>query len=84
MKKLETHRVPEGKIEVRLSDYTPGKFRTTTSKKGMKKAIEKGLVKVNGEVGRTADYIRGGEVIELFQENIGKQPWVNLDIEEEY
>jgi 23S rRNA pseudouridine1911/1915/1917 synthase len=81
LKKLETVKVPPGVGEVRLSDYTPGIFKSITSKKGMKKAIEKGYVKVNGEVGRTADYIRGGEIIELFRGKIKERPVVKIDLE---
>ena len=52
----------------RLSDYVVGIFTIIPSKKGMKKAIKKGLVKVNGQTGETGLFIRGGELIELYKE----------------
>lgn len=67
LKKIETYTVPPLEKQERLSDHLPGKFESISSKKGMKKAIEKRLVKVNGEIGHTADYVKGGEVIELFK-----------------
>ncbi|MEE9373558.1 MAG: RluA family pseudouridine synthase [Saprospiraceae bacterium] len=88
MKKLESHIVPEKTEEQRLSDYVVGIFETITSKKGMKKAITSGRVKINGEVGHTANYIRGGECIELFESKLKKTVKINLNLnvvyEDEY
>lgn len=67
MKKVESHTVPDQIQETRLSDYVVGIFKSRPSKKGMKKAIMKGHVKVNGKTGVTGDYLRGGEHIELFE-----------------
>jgi len=67
LKKIEIYTVPPLETKERLSDHLPGKFESITSKKGMKKAIEKRLVKINGEIGHTADYLEGGETIELYQ-----------------
>lgn len=79
---LEKHFATEQKQPVRLSDYVPGIFVSITSKKGMKKAIEKGLVKVNGTVAYTSTYINGGEVIELFEsEELSNKPIIDLDLE---
>lgn len=53
-----------------------------TSKKGMKKAIEKGLVKVNDEVAFTSKYIKGGETIELYKAaKDSSLPTIELDLE---
>jgi len=65
--KIESHQVPILDNRFRLSDYTPGKFNSIFSKKGIKKAIKKGYVSINGERGYTADYINGGELLELYQ-----------------
>ncbi len=66
MKKRESHIVPKLDQEIRLSDYIPGIFKSIPTKKGMKKAIEKGKVKVNGEIAKTGKFIKGGEAIVLF------------------
>jgi len=80
--KIETHTVPKLSGRIRLSDYTPGVFQTITSKKGIKKAIKKGLVIINGDIGYTGDYINGGETIDLYKQDIeNKKPSINIDIE---
>ena len=80
--KLEKHLTPKLPKPVRLSDYVAGIFETITTKKGMKKAIEKGLVKVNGDVSFTGRYISGGEIIELYKkEDTDKAPIVKIKLE---
>lgn len=64
---VESIIVPLLKEKIRLSDYLPGKLKTTTSKSGIKKAIKKNLIKIDGKIGLTADFIYGGETIELFK-----------------
>lgn len=74
--------VPKQDKKTRLSDFVPGIFATISSKKGMKKAIDKGLVKINGERAYTADYIEGGETIELYQQEISnKLPVIDVKLE---
>ncbi len=80
--KIETHKVPQLDNRIRLSDYTPSIFKSIFSKKGIKKAIKKGLVTINGDIGYTSDYIIGGETIELYQSNFSKEkPTINLDLD---
>ena len=64
-KELEKHQVPPGTETSRLSDYVAGKFVSISSKKGMKKAISKGLVKVNEQRGTTGKYVNAGDIITL-------------------
>lgn len=85
LKKTETYIVPPLDKAVRLSDLTRGIFKTITSRKGMKNAIKAGLVKINGDIGYTADYIKGGETIELYQSKIQNNiPAINLKLEVVY
>lgn len=82
LKKVESHIVPKLDNRVRLSDYTPGIFNFIFSKKGIKKAIKKGLVTINGDIGYTADYINGGETIELYQsKDLQKKPIISIPLE---
>ena len=81
MQLRETHHVPELKEKVRLSDYVAGKFVTIPTRKGMKKAISKGLVKVEGRTGTTGLFITGGETIKLYQEESQVKPVYELDLE---
>lgn len=79
---IESHKVPKLENRVRLSDYAPGIFNSIYSKKGIKKAIKKGLVTINGEIGYTADYINGGEQIELHQPKIPtKRPSITIPLQ---
>lgn len=63
---LEKHIVPSEITDVRLSDYGGGIFKSIPSRKGMKKAIDRGEVRVNGQPAGTGKYIGGGDLIELF------------------
>lgn len=79
---VESHTAIQQDSPVRLSDYIPGKFKSITSKKGMKKAIDKGLVKVNGRVAFTSKYINGGELIELHRKDeYANHPKIELDLD---
>ncbi len=80
----ESHLVPKLKSPQRLSDYVVGIFQSITSKKGMRKAIDKRLVNINDKTGYTSNYINGGETITLLEEEISDNARprpVKLDIE---
>lgn len=66
---LETHIVPEGVENIRLSDYAPTVFKIINTKKGIKKAIKKELILVDNKVGATATWIKSGQKIELLAED---------------
>lgn len=69
MKQLESYIVPQIDKVIRLSDLPWEPIKSIQSRKGWKKAIKKGLVKLNGEQGFTGDHISGGELIEIFQDD---------------
>lgn len=64
---LEAHKVPNLEKPIRLQEYGVGIFETKPTKSGLKKAIKKQLVFVNGNIATTALFIRGNEIIELFE-----------------
>ena len=65
---LETHKVPPLlEKPIRLQEYGVGIFKTIPTKSGLKKAIKKELVFVNGEIATTALFIKGEELIELYK-----------------
>ncbi len=66
MQLTETHIALELETPIRLQEYAVGIFNTIPTKSGIKKAIKKELVFVNGKLASTALYIHGGEIIELF------------------
>lgn len=63
----EKHIVPPQETPIRLSDYAGGIFQSISSRKGMKKAIQKQWVQVNGKIASTATYLSGGETITLLE-----------------
>lgn len=80
--KIETHKVPQLNNRIRLSEYAPGIFKTIFSKKGIKKAIKKGYVKIDGDKGFTSNYILGEETIELFQPKTPQnKPLIDIPLE---
>lgn len=79
---LESYLVPFNINKSRLSDFAVGIFVTTTTRKGIKKAIKNGLIFINGKQGFTSDYITGGELLELYQPDISKtKPLIHIPIE---
>ena len=79
---IESHTVPQLTEKIRLSDYAGGIFTSITSRKGMKKAIDKGMVRLNGRIASTADLLSGGELIELFFDQTARnRPTIELRFE---
>lgn len=69
MELAETHIAIRLKTPTRLQEYAVGIFNSIPTKSGIKKALKKKLVYVNGSIATTALYIHGGEKIELFQQD---------------
>jgi 23S rRNA pseudouridine1911/1915/1917 synthase len=67
MQLAETHIALQLKTPTRLQEYAVGIFKMIPTKSGIKKAIKKKLVFVDGAQASTALFISGGEKIELFQ-----------------
>jgi 23S rRNA pseudouridine1911/1915/1917 synthase len=82
LQKVEQYCVPHLEYRIRLSDIAAGTFNTILSRKGFKNAIKTGLVLLNGTTANTADFISGGELIELLQNpNQKNKPEIALKIE---
>ncbi|MGY6649996.1 RluA family pseudouridine synthase [Wenyingzhuangia sp. IMCC45574] len=78
MKVIESHKALNTLQPQRLSDYAVGIFASIPSKAGIKKAIKKGLVLVDGKRGVSGQFISGDELIELLEdENLIKR---NIDL----
>jgi 23S rRNA pseudouridine1911/1915/1917 synthase len=65
VKVIESHVVPENIGEIRLQDYAPTIFISISSHQGMKKAIKKKMVLVDGVVASTGLWVKQGQRIEL-------------------
>lgn len=82
MQLIETHVVKKLEESIRFQEYSVGVFNTIPTKSGIKKAIKKGLIFINGNLATTSKYICGGEKIELFQsENSTTFERLKLDLE---
>ncbi|WP_165730051.1 RluA family pseudouridine synthase [Polaribacter sp. 20A6] len=78
----ETHIVEKLEKPIRFQEYSVGIFNTMPTKSGIKKAIKKGLIFIDGSLATTSKYITGGEKIELFEsENSSTFERLKLDIE---
>ena len=63
----DSHIVPKQEIPIRIQEYAVGVFETVSTKSALKKALKKGLIKVDGKIATSAIFIRGGEKITLYQ-----------------
>ncbi|CAM1333590.1 RluA family pseudouridine synthase [Tenacibaculum aestuariivivum] len=63
----ETHKTPALEKPIRLQEYGVGIFKTIPTKSGIKKALKKNLVFVDGKIATTALFIKGNELIELYK-----------------
>lgn len=79
----EKHIVVKLEHPVRLSDYVTNKFIIIPTRKGMKKAIDKGWVLINSRRGYTGDILYGGEILELNLEH-KNIPEIDLQLQVHY
>jgi 23S rRNA pseudouridine1911/1915/1917 synthase len=82
MQLLETHIVTKLEKPIRFQEYSVGIFNTIPTKSGIKKAIKRELIFIDGGLATTSKYIYGGENIELFQsENSSTFERLKLNLE---
>lgn len=82
MNSIETHIAKELEKPIRFQKYGVGIFKTIPTKSGIKKAIKKELIFIDGILATTSKYISGGEKIELFEsENSSTFERLELDLE---
>lgn len=62
---LKTHTVPANISPARLSDYACGIFEQLPSRKGVKKAIKKGAIRLNGQAVETGRWVQPNDLITL-------------------
>jgi len=65
MEERERHIATRQNEPIRLQEYGVGIFSSITTKTGLKKAINKGLITINNEIATTANYIQEGDLIVL-------------------
>ncbi len=67
MQVLETHLVPEIEEKIRLQEYAVSKFESIPTRSGIKKAVKKGLILIDGKPAKTSDWIKEGQRIQLIR-----------------
>lgn len=77
----ENHTVPKLEKPVRLSDYLRNQFSLIPTRKGMKKAIDRGWVLVNGSIAQTGTWLHGGEQLQLTVPSDLTRPIIELKFE---
>ncbi|MCA1750802.1 MAG: pseudouridine synthase [Cryomorphaceae bacterium] len=81
---IAIHRVSGGVAPIRIVDYANGIFVQLPSRKGAKKAIERGRILLNGEVVETGRYVQPGDEISLVEKPAELHKTYHLDLEVVY
>ncbi|MDT0647027.1 RluA family pseudouridine synthase [Zunongwangia sp. F260] len=81
MKIIETHIVPAIDDKIRLQEYAVSIFETIPSRSGIKKAIKRKEILLDGKPASTSDWITEGQKIELLQAENGKKKTFTLKLE---
>ncbi|UJH90513.1 hypothetical protein LZ575_17150 [Antarcticibacterium sp. 1MA-6-2] len=81
MKILETHIVPAISEEIRLQDYAPQVFKIISSRSGIKKAIKREEILIDGKIGKTSDWVKPNQKIELLQQEKQEKKIFQLKLE---
>lgn len=69
MQIVETHTVPAGAAHTRVENYIHDVFEIFPSRKSARKAIKRGIVRLNGEIPSTGTWIHPGQVLELIDDD---------------
>ncbi len=77
---IQSHTVTKVNTPIRLSDYAVGIFDEIPSRKGIKKAIKRGAILVNGEVSTTGLFVQIGMQIDLLNIPSKNSPIFALDL----
>lgn len=78
---IATHQVPVQAPRERIVDYANGIFEQLPSRKGVKKAIEREQIWLNGEPVETGRYVQPGDQITLVEKPAEAHKTYRLDLE---
>jgi RluA family pseudouridine synthase len=81
LKIIETHTVPAISEKIRLQEYAVSIFTTFSTRTGIKKAVKKELILLNGVTANTGDWIKEGDRIELLKPAIQTKKIFRLDMD---
>ena len=78
---LESHIVPAIHEKIRLQEYAVDIFKSIPSRSGIKKAIKRQEILIDGQIAKTSDWIEEHQKIELLQQEIKPKKIFNLKLE---
>ena len=81
---LKTHTVPEGISPMRISDYAFKIFGKDSSRKGVKKAIKRGEIRINGQLVSTGVWVKPGYQIDWLDLELNPPKIYEMDLEVVY
>jgi tRNA pseudouridine65 synthase/23S rRNA pseudouridine1911/1915/1917 synthase len=81
LKILETHIVPIIQEKIRLQEYAVDIFKSITSRSGIKKAIKREEILIDGQIAKTSDWIKEDQKIELLQQEIKPKKIFRIKLE---
>ncbi len=78
---IKTHIVPDNISEIRFYDYACKVFTNIQSRKGVKKAIKRGELTINGENVSSGKWVKTGDILELLDLDINPPKTYNLKLD---
>lgn len=81
LKVLESHIVPAISEKIRLQEYAVAIFKSIPSRSGIKKAIKRQEILIDGQIAKTSDWIEEHQKIELLQQEIKLKKIFSLKLE---
>ena len=81
MKILETHIVPAIDENIRLQEYASTIFRSITTRNGIKKAVKRQELLIDGKIAQTSDWIKQHQRIDLLQSETKTKKIFQLKLE---
>ncbi|MFO7720646.1 MAG: RluA family pseudouridine synthase [Gillisia sp.] len=81
MKILETHIVPALDEKIRLQEYAPLAFKSIPTRSGIKKAIKRKEILIDGAFGNTSDWVKEHQKLELLQQEVSTKKVFQLGLE---
>lgn len=78
---LEKHIVPKGEYHIRLQEYAGTVFEKLQSRSAVKKCISKKCMRIDGEIAKTSDWIKAGQLIELIAPDTNPKKVFQLELD---
>ncbi|WP_019037799.1 RluA family pseudouridine synthase [Psychroflexus tropicus] len=71
---IDSHSVKGVEKPIRLQEYGVGIFGALPTKSALKKTIKKGLISVDGRLAKTSDWVKNGQILKLYAEEVQQEP----------